>query len=220
MRGYGPGHFSFNTSGGRCETCAGVGYQRLEMYFFEDLYVKCEECSGKRYKSDILNITYNGKNIFEVLNLTVNEAVKFFKRLPSLIPKLQLMSSVGLGYLRLGQPATTLSGGEAQRIKICAELGVSKRKDFLYILDEPTVGLHPDDINKLLKVLNGLVAAGNTVLLVEHNMDIIKSADWIIDIGPEGGEEGGYIIAEGVPEKIVKQKKSYTGRYLKEYLTA
>lgn len=218
LLGYSPGHFSFNTEGGRCETCMGAGYQRLEMYFFEDLYIKCEECVGKRYKSEILNITYKGKNIYEVLNLTVNEAINFFRCVPLLVNKLKLMESVGLGYLRLGQPATTLSGGEAQRLKICAELGVLKRRDYLYILDEPTVGLHPYDINKLLMVLGSLVYAGNTVLLVEHNLDVIKSADWIIDIGPEGGEKGGYIVVEGVPEDIVKEKKSYTGRYLKEYL--
>ncbi|KPK01958.1 MAG: hypothetical protein AMK71_03880 [Nitrospira bacterium SG8_35_4] len=216
--GYGPGHFSFNTEGGRCETCAGAGYQQLEMYFFEDLYVKCEECGGKRYKPEVLQVTYNGKNIFQVLNLTVNEAAGFFSRVPSLKNKFDLMSSVGIGYLRIGQPATTLSGGEAQRLKICAELGVSKRKDYLYILDEPTVGLHPDDINKLLKVLNALVDAGNTVVLVEHNMDVIKCADRIIDLGPEGGDAGGYIVAEGTPEQVAKNKKSYTGRYLKEYL--
>jgi excinuclease ABC subunit A len=216
--GYGPGHFSFNTEGGRCETCTGAGYQQLEMYFFEDLYVKCEECGGKRYKSEVLNVTYNGKNIYHVLNLTVNEAAGFFSRIPSLKNKFNLMSSVGIGYLRLGQPATTLSGGEAQRLKICAELGVSKRKDYLYILDEPTVGLHPDDINKLLKVLNALVDSGNTVVLVEHNIDVIKSADRIIDLGPEGGDDGGYIVAEGTPEQVAKHKKSYTGRYLREYL--
>jgi excinuclease ABC subunit A len=188
------------------------------MYFFEDLYVKCEECGGKRYKSEVLQVTYNGKNIFEVLNLTVNEAAGFFSRVPSLRNKFNLMTSVGIGYLKLGQPATTLSGGEAQRLKICAELGVSKRKDYLYILDEPTVGLHPDDINKLLNVLNALVDSGNTVVLVEHNMDVIKSADRIIDLGPEGGDGGGYIVAQGTPEQIAKHKKSYTGRYLKEYL--
>ncbi len=218
LLGYKPGHFSFNTEGGRCPACTGAGHQRLEMYFFEDLYVKCEECSGKRYKPEILNITYNGKNISEVLNLTIDEAIVFFRRVPSLVSKLKLMASVGLGYLRLGQPATTLSGGEAQRLKICAELGMSKRTGYLYILDEPTVGLHPDDIKKLLSVLNDLVDAGNTVLLVEHNLDVIKSADWIIDIGPGGGDEGGHIVAQGTPEKIARQKKSHTGRYLKQYL--
>ena len=188
------------------------------MYFFEDLYIKCEECGGRRYKPEVLAITNNGKNIYEVLELTVDEAIEFFKHVPLLISKLKLMASVGLGYLRLGQPATTISGGEAQRLKICAELGVLNRKDYLYILDEPTVGLHPDDIKKLLKVLNDLVDAGNTVLLVEHNLDVIKCADWIIDIGPEGGDEGGNIVAEGAPEDIISQAKSYTGLFLKEYL--
>ncbi len=218
MLGYTPGHFSFNTEGGRCETCMGAGYQRLEMYFFEDLYVKCEECSGKKYKPDILNITYNGRNIFEVLQLTIDEAILFFRNIPSLVNKLSLMSSVGLGYLKLGQPATTLSGGESQRLKICSELGASKRSNYLYILDEPTVGLHPDDIRKLIIILNNLVDSGNTVLIVEHNLDVIKSADWIIDVGPEGGDKGGQIVAEGTPEQVSKKKKSYTGRFLKEYL--
>ncbi|RJR20594.1 MAG: excinuclease ABC subunit A [Nitrospiraceae bacterium] len=218
MLGYTPGHFSFNTEGGRCSACSGAGYQQLEMYFFEDLYVKCGECGGKRYKPEILTVTYNGKNIYEVLDLTIDAAAAFFSRVPSLVSKLKLMSSVGIGYLRLGQPATTLSGGEAQRLKICAELGVSKRSDCLYILDEPTVGLHPDDIGKLLNVLNDLVDAGNSVLLVEHNPDVIKSADWIIDIGPEGGDGGGHIVAEGTPEEITAHRQSYTGQYLRPYL--
>ncbi|UCH81456.1 MAG: excinuclease ABC subunit UvrA [Nitrospiraceae bacterium] len=218
MLGYTPGHFSFNTEGGRCETCAGAGFQRLEMYFFEDLYVTCDACEGKKYKPDILNVTYNGRNISEVLELTVDEAILFFRRIPVLVNKLNLMSSVGLGYLRLGQPATTLSGGEAQRLKICAELGASQRGNYLYILDEPTVGLHPHDIRKLIKILNDLVDSGNTVLIVEHNLDVIKCADWIIDVGPEGGDKGGQIVAEGTPEQVAKNKKSYTGRYLKDYV--
>jgi excinuclease ABC subunit A len=219
MLGYDAGHFSFNTDKGRCGACKGAGYQKLEMYFFEDLYIKCEECSGRRYKPEILTINFNGKNIYEVLNLTVSEAIDFFRRSPLLLNKLNLMASVGLDYLRLGQPATTLSGGEAQRLKICSELGVLNRKDYLYILDEPTVGLHPDDIRKLLKVINDLVDAGNTVLLVEHNMDVIKSADWLIDIGPGGGDMGGHIVAEGTPESIAKKRKSSTGKFLKEYLS-
>ncbi|GAB4534150.1 MAG: excinuclease ABC subunit UvrA [Thermodesulfovibrionia bacterium] len=214
--GYKAGDFSFNTEGGRCKSCKGVGYQRLEMYFFEDLYIRCEECGGKRYKQEILNITCNGKNIHDVLNMTVDEAIEFFRGNRYLVNKLRLMSTVGLGYLKLGQSATTLSGGEAQRLKICSELGVTNRRDYLYILDEPSVGLHPDDIKKLLTVLNDLVYAGNTVLIVEHNLDIIKSADWIIDLGPEGGEDGGYIVAEGTPEEIAKEKRSHTGRYLTE----
>ncbi|MBI4849046.1 MAG: excinuclease ABC subunit UvrA [Nitrospirae bacterium] len=216
--GLAPGHFSFNTEGGRCEACSGAGYQKLEMYFFEDLFVKCEVCGGKRYKPEVLTVHYNGKNIHEVLDLTVDEAFEFFKSIPSLADKLKLMSSVGLGYLRLGQPATTLSGGEAQRLKICAELGVLNRRDYLYILDEPTVGLHSDDIKKLLKVLNHLVDAGNTVLLVEHNLDVIKCADWVIDVGPEGGDEGGCVVAEGTPENIMMNTTSHTGLFLKEYL--
>ncbi len=218
MLGYGPGDFSFNTEGGRCEACSGAGYQRLEMYFFEDLYIKCGECGGRRYKPEVLTVTFNGKNIHEVLDLTVDEAMDFFRRVPRLVNRLKAMAEVGLGYLKLGQPATTLSGGEAQRLKICAELGLLKRKDYLYILDEPTVGLHPDDIRKLLRVLNNLVDAGNTVLLVEHNPDVIKSADRIIDLGPEGGDNGGYIVAEGTPEEIIRQKNSRTGRYLRGYL--
>ncbi len=198
--------------------CKGAGYQKLEMFFFEDIYVKCDECGGQRYRPEILNVTYNGKNIFEVLNLTVDEAIGFFRRSPSVISRLKLMSSVGLGYLRLGQPATTLSGGEAQRLKICAELGIAERKDYIYMLDEPTVGLHPEDIKKLLKVLNDLVDAGNTVLLVEHNLDVIKSCDWLIDLGPDGGDKGGYLVARGRPEDLIKRKKSFTGLYLKEYL--
>jgi excinuclease ABC subunit A len=216
--GLDPGYFSFNTEGGRCETCKGEGYQKFEMYFFEDLFIKCEECHGKRYKNDVLNITYKGKNIHEILELTVDEAIEIFSGIPSITKRLSLMSSVGLGYLRLGQPATTLSGGEAQRLKICAELGVANRRDYMYILDEPTVGLHPHDIKKLLVVLNKLVDSGNTVILIEHNLDVIKCADQIIDLGPEGGDEGGYIVAQGTPEQIVEQKKSYTGMYLKEYL--
>lgn len=216
--GYGAGHFSFNTEDGRCEACRGEGFQKLEMYFFEDMYIKCEECGGKRYKQGVLAVTCNGKNIHEILELTVDEALKFFPPIPSLIKKLKLIASVGLGYLKLGQPATTLSGGEAQRLKICSELGITSRRDYLYILDEPTIGLHPEDIKKLLEVLNSLVDAGNTVLLVEHNLDVIKCADWIIDLGPEGGEKGGNIVAEGTPEDIIEQKNSYTGLYLKEYL--
>ncbi len=216
--GYGPGHFSFNVEGGRCEVCRGDGLQRLEMYFFEDLYITCEECKGKRYKPKILTVTCNGKNIHQVLQLTVEEALEFFRAVPLLKKKLKLMDSVGLGYLRLGQPATTLSGGEAQRLKICAELGIANRRDYLYILDEPTIGLHTEDIKKLLRVLNELVTAGNSVLLVEHNLDVIKSADWIIDLGPDGGEKGGEIVAEGPPEHIIKQENSHTGLCLKEYL--
>jgi excinuclease ABC subunit A len=215
--GYEPGFFSFNVSGGRCEACKGVGYQKMEMYFFEDLYVKCEECSGKRYRPEVLRVTYRGKNIDEVLNMTVDEAVEIFSDIPQIKNKLLLMKDIRLGYLRLGQPATTLSGGEAQRLKICAEMG-SVGKSYLYILDEPTIGLHFRDIKALLDVFNRLVEAGNTVLVIEHNLDMIKAADWIIDLGPEGGDNGGLVIFEGTPEDIVKSKDSYTGRYLKNYL--
>jgi excinuclease ABC subunit A len=215
--GYDPGFFSFNVSGGRCETCKGVGYQKMEMYFFEDLYVKCEECGGKRYRPEVLRVTYRGKNIDEVLNMTVDEATEMFSDIPQIKNKLLLMKDIRLGYLRLGQPATTLSGGEAQRLKICAEMG-SAGKGILYILDEPTIGLHFRDIKALLDVFNRLVEAGNTVLVIEHNLDMIKAADWIIDLGPEGGDRGGMIIFEGTPDDIVKSKDSYTGKYLKNYL--
>lgn len=225
--GYGPGFFSFNVPGGRCETCKGGGYQTMEMYFFEDLYIKCEECSGKRYKPEALRVTYRGKNIDEVLNMTVDEAIELFSDMPQIRDKLSLLKDVGLGYLRLGQPATTLSGGEAQRLKICAELAPPYRppllrggwggKGILYILDEPTVGLHLRDIEALLNVLRRLVDAGNTVLLTEHNLDVIKASDWIVDLGPEGGGKGGRIIFEGRPEEIVNVRESYTGRYLREY---
>ncbi len=214
---YDPGFFSFNVSGGRCEACKGVGYQKMEMYFFEDLYVKCEECNGKRYRPEVLRVTYRGKNIDEVLNMTVDEAVEMFSDIPQIKNKLLLMKDIRLGYLRLGQPATTLSGGEAQRLKICAEMG-SVGTSFLYILDEPTIGLHFRDIKALLDVFNRLVEAGNTVLVIEHNLDMITAADWIIDLGPEGGDRGGMIIFEGTPEDIVKSKDSYTGKYLKNYL--
>jgi excinuclease ABC subunit A len=227
--GYGPGFFSFNIPGGRCEECKGSGYQRLEMYFFEDLYIKCEECGGKRYKPEALRVTYQGKNIDEILSMTVDEGIQLFHNIPRINSKLLLMKDIGLGYLRLGQPATTLSGGETQRLKICAEMinpaqssfeKNSKRemnKGILYILDEPTVGLHSLDVKALLDVLNRLVDAGNTVLIIEHNLDVIKASDWIIDIGPEGGDQGGKIIFEGTPEDIINVRESYTGQYLKTH---
>lgn len=228
---YLPGFFSFNVPGGRCETCRGEGYQKMEMYFFEDLYIKCEECGGKRYKPETLRIAYRDKNINDVLNMTVDEAADFFSDISHIKGRLSLMRDVGLGYLRLGQPATTFSGGEAQRLKICAEMvnaplppsrpplpkGGWGDKGILYILDEPTVGLHFRDVKALLNVLQRLVDAGNTVLVIEHNLDVIKASDWIVDLGPEGGEKGGRIIFEGTPEDIVKVKESYTGTYLKEY---
>ncbi|MBS0171297.1 MAG: excinuclease ABC subunit UvrA [Nitrospira sp.] len=213
-QGLTPGHFSFNTAGGRCERCEGNGYQKLEMYFFEDIYATCEECNGRRFKPEILAITYRGKSIHDVLNLTVTDAQAFFSGSPKLTEKLYLLSSIGLGYLRLGQAANTLSGGEAQRLKIAAELKDPSAHNQLYILDEPTTGLHLDDIKKLLAVLHKLVDAGNTLVIVEHNLDVIKTADWVIDLGPEGGAAGGQIVAEGRPEQVAKVAQSHTGRFL------
>ncbi len=218
-QGLTPGHFSFNAEGGRCERCEGSGVEKLEMYFFEDIYASCEVCEGKRFKSEILKIRYRGKNVSDVLNMTVEEASSFFSGIPKLQERLHLLSSIGLGYLRLGQSATTLSGGEAQRLKIAAELRDSSAKDMLYIMDEPTTGLHFEDIKKLLAVLHKLVNAGNTLVVVEHNLDVIKSADWIIDLGPEGGAAGGQIVAEGRPEQVAKVEASHTGRFLSKALT-
>ncbi len=215
--GYSPGFFSFNVPGGRCETCKGEGYELMEMYFFEDLYIRCEKCDGKRYGPEALRIKYKNKNISDVLNMTVDEAYMFFADQPKIRSQLQLLIDTGLGYLRLGQPATTLSGGEAQRLKICAEMGATGTRGLLYILDEPTVGLHFADVQALLDVLNRLVEGGNTVLVIEHNLDVVRAADWIIDLGPEGGDKGGMIIFEGTPSQIVKSKKSYTGQYLRQY---
>ncbi|MBI5640899.1 MAG: excinuclease ABC subunit UvrA [Nitrospirae bacterium] len=231
--GYGPGFFSFNVPGGRCEACKGEGYELLEMYFFEDLYIRCEKCEGQRYKPEALRIRYRDRNISDVLNMTIEEGFDLFKDHPNIRAKLGLLMDTGLGYLRLGQPATTLSGGEAQRLKICAELqntgsrdqgaGISKADSkkitaasYLYILDEPTVGLHFADVQALLDILNRLVEAGNTVIVIEHNLDMIRAADWVIDLGPEGGDKGGKIIYEGTPEGIKKSKKSYTGKYLRD----
>jgi excinuclease ABC subunit A len=217
IKSYKVGHFSFNVKGGRCEACAGEGFKKIEMYFMPDVYLVCEECQGTRYQPEILEVEYKGLNIAQVLELTVKEAMKFFKDTPVIYNKLKIISDVGLEYLKLGQPATTLSGGEAQRIKLAAELSrPAKEGKTFYILDEPTVGLHFEDIKKLLIVLNKLVDKGNTVLAVEHNLDVVASADWVIDLGPEGGERGGYIIAEGTPEEVAKVKKSDTGEYLKK----
>jgi excinuclease ABC subunit A len=218
IRGYGPGRFSFNVVGGRCEACQGDGLVKIEMNFLPDVYVECEECKGKRYSPQILEIHYKDKNISDILNMTVEEAMEFFKNLPAIYNKLQTLHEVGLGYIHLGQSATTLSGGEAQRIKLATELSRRATGRTLYILDEPTTGLHFDDVKRLLHVLNQLVEKGNTVLVIEHNLDVIKSADWIVDLGPEGGDKGGEIVAEGTPREVAKVKKSYTGQFLKKML--
>ena len=215
IRGYRPGRFSFNVKGGRCEACEGQGQIKVEMYFLPDIYVECQECKGKRYNKEALEISYKGKNIAQVLSLTVEEAMEFFKNIPGLFQKLKTLNEVGLSYIEIGQPAPSLSGGEAQRIKLAAELARKATGKTLYILDEPTTGLHPDDIKKLVLVLRKLVERENTVVAVEHNLDFIKNSDWIIDLGPEGGERGGKIIAQGSSLEIAKNKKSYTGKYLK-----
>jgi len=216
VRGYLPGRFSFNVKGGRCEACEGQGQKKIEMYFLPDVYVQCSECKGKRFNKETLAVEYRGKNIAEVLEMTVEEALKFFKNIPGLYHKLKTLNDVGLGYIQLGQPAPSLSGGEAQRVKLATELSKKATGRSLYILDEPTTGLHPDDIKKLIFVLKSLVEKGNTVIMIEHELDCIKNADWCIDLGPEGGDDGGYIIAEGTPYKIAKNRKSYTGKYLRE----
>ena len=218
VKGYKPGRFSFNVKGGRCEKCQGGGVIKIEMYLLPDLFIKCDECKGMRFNNDTLNIKYKNKNIFDILNMSVEEASIFFKNHPPIIRKLATLIDVGLGYIKLGQAATTLSGGEAQRVKLSSELSRVITGRSIYILDEPTTGLHFEDIRLLLKVLNNLVDRGNTVIVIEHNMDVIKSSDWIIDMGPEGGDNGGFIVAEGTPEKITKIKKSITGKYLRKYL--
>ena len=215
--GYGPGFFSFNVPGGRCEACKGGGLELMEMFFFEDLYITCEKCEGRRYRPEALRVTYRGKNIYDILNMTVEEAVMLFHDKAPVRAKLSLLMETGLGYLRLGQPATTLSGGEAQRLKISSEMGATPRGGHLFILDEPTVGLHFDDVKALLHILNRLVEAGNTVVVIEHNLDVIRAADWIVDIGPEGGEKGGRIVFEGTPEEIMKAENSSTGAFLAKY---
>lgn len=218
MRGYSPGRFSFNVKGGRCETCEGDGFVKIEMHFLPDVYVECEECGGRRYNEQALEIHYKGKNISDVLNMTVEEALAFFSHIPAIKQKLQTLFDVGLGYIQLGQSATTLSGGEAQRVKLATELSRRATGKTLYILDEPTTGLHFDDVKRLLHIINQLVDKGNTVLIIEHNLDVIKSADWIIDLGPEGGDRGGMVVGEGTPKDIAEIKASYTGRYLKQLL--
>ncbi len=218
MRGYKPGRFSFNVKGGRCETCEGEGVKKIEMHFLPDVYITCDACQGKRFNRDTLEILYKGKNIAEVLDMTVNQGLAFFENIPQIRSKLQLLSDVGLGYIKLGQSATTLSGGEAQRIKLARELGKRMTTGTLYILDEPTIGLHFADIEKLLHVLDRLVDMGNTVVVIEHNLDVIKSADYIIDMGPEGGDRGGMIVAAGTPEEIAEVEESVTGRFLRQIM--
>jgi Excinuclease ATPase subunit len=217
-RGYKPGRFSFNVKGGRCEACQGDGVVKVEMHFLPDVYVPCDVCKGKRYNRETLEIKYKGKNIHECLDMTVEDAREFFDAIPAIAKKLQTLMDVGLAYIRLGQAATTLSGGEAQRVKLSRELSKRDTGKTLYILDEPTTGLHFHDIQQLLNVLHRLRDHGNTIVVIEHNLDVIKTADWVIDLGPEGGSGGGQIIAEGTPETVSRVKKSYTGAYLKDML--
>jgi len=219
IRGYKPGRFSFNVKGGRCETCEGAGLRLIEMEFLPDVYVPCETCKGKRYNRETLEVRFKGKSISDVLDMTVEEAVTFFENQPKIIRKIQTLSEVGLGYISLGQHATTLSGGEAQRVKLATELSKRDTGKTFYILDEPTTGLHFQDIAHLLDVLQKLVDKGNTVLIIEHNMDVIKSGDYIVDLGPEGGERGGMIIASGTPEQVARNKASFTGKFLKVELS-
>jgi excinuclease ABC subunit A len=221
-KGWKPGRFSFNVpisrGGGRCEACQGNGTIAVEMHFLPTVHVTCDVCNGKRFMKDTLDVTYKKKNIYDILEMSIEEGLEFFKDIPQINDRLKTLNEVGLGYLRLGQPANTLSGGEAQRVKIAAELFKPHIQKTIYLLDEPTIGLHYDDVKKLLAILNSLVDKGNTVVLIEHNMDVVKSADWIIDIGPEGGVKGGKVVAKGTPEKIASSKKSFTGKYLKRVL--
>ncbi len=217
-RGYKPGRFSFNVKGGRCEVCRGDGQIKIEMHFLPDVYVPCEQCHGKRYNRETLEVRFKGKTIADVLEMPIEEALEFFAHIPKIRRRVEALNDVGLGYMRLGQPATTLSGGEAQRVKLAAELAKVATGRTIYILDEPTTGLHFADIQKLLEVLQRLVDAGNTVVVIEHNLDVIKVADHIIDLGPEGGEEGGRVIATGTPEKVAAVTESYTGSFLADVL--
>ena len=218
MRGYKPGRFSFNVRGGRCEACNGDGLIKIEMHFLPDVHITCDACQGKRFNRDTLEVKYKGSNIADVLNMTINQAYAFFENVPNIKSKLKTMLDVGLGYITLGQPATTLSGGEAQRVKLSRELSKRNTGRTLYLLDEPTTGLHFADIKKLLEVLTYLVGLNNTIVIIEHNMDVIKTADYLIDLGPEGGDQGGYVIGTGTPEEFTKIKKSYTGQFLKKVL--
>ncbi|MBR3296220.1 MAG: ATP-binding cassette domain-containing protein, partial [Firmicutes bacterium] len=218
MRGYSQGRFSFNVKGGRCDACSGDGIIKIEMNFLPDVYVPCEVCHGRRFNRETLEVKYKGKSIYDVLEMSVDEAVEFFGNIPSIKRYIKTLQDVGLGYIKLGQPSTQLSGGEAQRIKLATELSKRSTGKTLYILDEPTTGLHFADVEKLIDVLQRLVDAGNTVVVIEHNLDVIKTADHIIDLGPEGGERGGTIIASGTPEEVAEVKESYTGQYLKKML--
>lgn len=218
MRGYQKGRFSFNVAGGRCEACQGDGVVRIGMNFLPDIYVPCEVCNGTRYNRETLEVKYKGKSISDVLDMTVEEALEFFNNIPRIRDKVQTLHDVGLGYIKLGQPSTTLSGGEAQRVKLATELSKRATGKTLYILDEPTTGLHIDDVHRLVDILQRLVEHGNTIVVIEHNLDLIKTADHIIDLGPEGGDNGGEVIAIGTPEQIVKNDRSYTGKFLKKYL--
>ena len=218
MRAYKPGRFSFNVKGGRCETCKGNGFKTIEMNFLPDVYVPCEECHGKRYNRETLEVRFKGKSISDVLDMTINQAVEFFENVPHILHKIKTLQDVGLGYIKLGQASTTLSGGESQRVKLATELSKRDTGQTIYILDEPTTGLHFEDIRVLLGVLNRLVEKGNTVIVIEHNLDVIRSADYIIDMGPEGGRGGGQLIASGTPEEVVKKGVGYTAQFLKEAL--
>ena len=218
IRGYKPGRFSFNVKGGRCEYCKGQGTKKIEMHFLPDVYVTCQSCKGTRYNPETLTVTYKGKNIADVLDMRIETALDFFANFPTIVRILRTLADVGLGYMQLGQASTTLSGGEAQRVKLSSELGKASTGHTLYLLDEPTTGLHFADIHNLLNVLQRLTDSGNTIVVIEHNLDVIKMADYIIDLGPEGGDAGGKVVAAGTPEQIVKNKKSYTAKYLKEKL--
>lgn len=218
LRGYQKGRFSFNVAGGRCESCQGDGVHKIEMHFLPDVYVPCDVCKGKRYNHETLEIKFKGKNISDILEMTVEEALTFFDKIPKIKNKIQTLNDVGLGYIKLGQSSTTLSGGEAQRVKLATELSKRATGKTLYILDEPTTGLHIADVHKLVDILQRLVDTGNTIIVIEHNLDLIKTCDHIIDLGPEGGEKGGDVIAVGTPEQIVKNERSYTGKFLKKYL--
>ena len=218
VRGYLPGRFSFNVKGGRCEACSGDGTIKIEMHFLPDVYVPCEVCNGARYNRDTLDVHFKGKNIADILNMPCEEALGFFENQPAIVRHMQTLVDVGLGYVRLGQPAPTLSGGEAQRVKLASELAKRSTGHTMYILDEPTTGLHVEDVNKLLTVLSRLVDQGNTIVVIEHNLDVIKSSDWVIDLGPNGGDGGGTVIAEGTPEKVAKTQASFTGEFLRPIL--